>query len=158
MVISKKFSNPKCNVVSRGKQTKQVTKFKYLGYLITSDGRCTSKISKRIAMAKDTFQKMNPILANRNISMKIKIRYPFQISYNKNVLENLFPREGEEEVEEKKKKKAEGGKKTESGKRGMGWAFVDEDHQRVGEAGDKENRMEEENAGPDQEPQKGGVP
>ncbi|GFO49978.1 aspartate--tRNA ligase, cytoplasmic [Plakobranchus ocellatus] len=74
MVISKKSSNPKCNLISKGEEIKQVTKFKYLGYLITSDGRCTSEISKRIAMAKDTFQKMKPILANRNISMMTKIK------------------------------------------------------------------------------------
>ncbi|GFN96293.1 protein vac14 homolog [Plakobranchus ocellatus] len=74
MVTSKKSSNPKCNLVSKGEKIKQVTKFKYLGYLITSDGRCTSEISKGIAMAKDTFQKMKPILANRNISMTTKIR------------------------------------------------------------------------------------
>ncbi|GFN94027.1 craniofacial development protein 2 [Plakobranchus ocellatus] len=53
MVISKKSSNPECNLVSKGKQIKQVTKFKYLGYLITSDGSCTSEVSKRIAMAKN---------------------------------------------------------------------------------------------------------
>ncbi|GFO06926.1 endonuclease-reverse transcriptase [Plakobranchus ocellatus] len=74
MVISKKSSNPKCNLVSKGQTIKQVTKFKYLRYLITSDGRCTSEISKRIAMAKDTFQKMKPIIANRNISMTTKIK------------------------------------------------------------------------------------
>ncbi|GFN79410.1 RNA-directed DNA polymerase from mobile element jockey-like [Plakobranchus ocellatus] len=69
VVISKKSSNRKCNLVSKGEKIKQVTKFKYLGYLITSDDRCTSEISKRIAMTKDTFQKMKPILTNRNISM-----------------------------------------------------------------------------------------
>ncbi|GFO15376.1 retrovirus-related pol polyprotein line-1 [Plakobranchus ocellatus] len=73
MVISKKSSNPKCNLVSKGEKIKQVTKFKYLGYLITSDDRCTSEISKRIAMAKDTFQKMKPILANGNIT-KVLLR------------------------------------------------------------------------------------
>ncbi|GFN84614.1 retrovirus-related pol polyprotein line-1 [Plakobranchus ocellatus] len=74
MVISKKPSNPKCNLVRKGEKITQVTKFKYLGYLITSDGICTSEISKRIAMAKDTFQKMTTILANRIISMTTKIR------------------------------------------------------------------------------------
>ncbi|GFO50413.1 endonuclease-reverse transcriptase [Plakobranchus ocellatus] len=74
MVISKKSSNSKSNLVSKGDQIKQVTKFKYLGYPIKSDGRCISEISKRIAMAKDTFQTMKPILANRNISMNTKIR------------------------------------------------------------------------------------
>ncbi|GFO29571.1 histone-lysine N-methyltransferase SETMAR [Plakobranchus ocellatus] len=34
MVISKKFSNPKCNLVSKGEKINQVTKFNYLGYLI----------------------------------------------------------------------------------------------------------------------------
>ncbi|GFN85077.1 RNA-directed DNA polymerase from mobile element jockey-like [Plakobranchus ocellatus] len=73
VVISKKSCNSKRNLVSKGEKIKQVTKFKYLGYLITSDGRCISEISKRIGMAKDTFQKMKPILANRNISMATKI-------------------------------------------------------------------------------------
>ncbi|GFO12049.1 retrovirus-related pol polyprotein line-1 [Plakobranchus ocellatus] len=45
MVISKKSSNPKCNLISKGEKIKQVIKFKYLGCLITSDGRCTSEIS-----------------------------------------------------------------------------------------------------------------
>ncbi|GFN81373.1 retrovirus-related pol polyprotein from type-1 retrotransposable element r2 [Plakobranchus ocellatus] len=57
LVISKKPFNSKYNLVSKGEKIKQVTNFKYLGYLITSDGRCASEISKRIAMAKDTFQK-----------------------------------------------------------------------------------------------------
>ncbi|GFO17831.1 endonuclease-reverse transcriptase [Plakobranchus ocellatus] len=74
MVISKKSSNPKCNLVSKGEKIKQVTKFKYPGYLITSDGRCTGEINKRIARAKDTFQKMKPLLANRSITMTTKIR------------------------------------------------------------------------------------
>ncbi|GFO41456.1 endonuclease-reverse transcriptase [Plakobranchus ocellatus] len=73
MVISKKSSNPKCNLVSKGEKIKQVTKFKYLGSLITSDSRCTTEICKRIAMVKDTFQKMKPIPANRNISMTTRV-------------------------------------------------------------------------------------
>ncbi|GFO46641.1 endonuclease-reverse transcriptase [Plakobranchus ocellatus] len=66
MVISKKSSTSKCNLVSKGEKNKQVTKLKYLGYLITSDDRCTSEVSKRIAMATDTFQ--------RNISITTTIR------------------------------------------------------------------------------------
>ena len=74
MVVSKQSTNPRCNLVSKGETIKQVTKFKYLGYLITSDGKCITEIRKRIAMAKDTFQKMKPILANRNISMATKLK------------------------------------------------------------------------------------
>ncbi|GFN76418.1 hypothetical protein PoB_000292400 [Plakobranchus ocellatus] len=50
MANSKKSSNLKCNLVGKDEQIKHFTKFKYLGYLITSDGRCTSKISKRIGL------------------------------------------------------------------------------------------------------------
>ena len=39
MVISKKAIAPSCNLQSRGQQMKLVKKFKYLGYMITSDGK-----------------------------------------------------------------------------------------------------------------------
>ncbi|KAG1651849.1 Tyrosine-protein phosphatase 69D [Nymphon striatum] len=74
MVISKKKKNPTCNIVSKSESIKQVTKLKYLGYIITSDGRCETEVKKRIAMAKEAFHKMKPILMNRNISMTTKIR------------------------------------------------------------------------------------
>ncbi|GFO48056.1 hypothetical protein PoB_007456100 [Plakobranchus ocellatus] len=47
MVISKKSSIPKCNLVRKSEKFKQVTKINYLDYLITSDGRCTSEIKKK---------------------------------------------------------------------------------------------------------------
>ena len=42
MVISKKAIAPSCNLQSREQQMKLVKKFKYLGYMITSDGKCKS--------------------------------------------------------------------------------------------------------------------
>ncbi|GFO33009.1 endonuclease-reverse transcriptase [Plakobranchus ocellatus] len=57
MVILRKSSNLKCNLVSNGEQIKQVTKVRYLGYLITLEGRCTSEKSRRIAIVKYAFQK-----------------------------------------------------------------------------------------------------
>ena len=74
MVISKKTVNPICNLNSKGEKIKQVQQFKYLGYIITSDAKCTTEIKRRIAIAKDCFNKMSPILKNRNISMTTKIR------------------------------------------------------------------------------------
>ena len=74
MVISKKAIVPSCNLQSRGQQIKLVKKFKYLGYTITSDGKCITEIKKRIATAKDAFQKLSLILKNRNISMTTKFR------------------------------------------------------------------------------------
>ena len=74
MVVSKKIINPKCNIFSKGEQIKQVKKFKYLGHLITSDGKCVNEITKRIAISKDAFQKMKSVLTNRNITMTTKLR------------------------------------------------------------------------------------
>ena len=74
MVISKKAIVPSCNLQSRGQQIKLVKKFKYLGYMINSDGKCITEIKKRIATAKDAFQKLSLILKNRNISMTTKFR------------------------------------------------------------------------------------
>ena len=74
MVISKKAIVPSYNLQSRGQQIKLVKKFKYLGYMITSDGKCITEIKKRIATAKDAFQKLSLILKNRNISMTTKFR------------------------------------------------------------------------------------
>ena len=46
MVVSKKEINPTCNLVSNGETIKQVKTCKYLGYMITSDGRCSTEIKK----------------------------------------------------------------------------------------------------------------
>ena len=74
MVVSKKSVIPICKIKSQGEEIKQVEKFKYLGYVLTSDGRCDTEIKKRIAIAKDSFSKMKPILSNLNITMDTKLR------------------------------------------------------------------------------------
>ena len=74
MVVSKKRVNPGCRVTVDGEQLRQVTKFKYLGTMLTSDGRCTTEIKSRIAQAKAVFQKMKNLLTNKSISMKVRKR------------------------------------------------------------------------------------
>ena len=74
MTVSKKTQNPACTLQSGGQQVKQVDKFKYLGYLLTSDGRCTPEVQKRVAVAKVTFKGMTPLMNNRNIGMDTKMR------------------------------------------------------------------------------------
>ena len=74
MVISKKGQIPTCNSSCKGEKIKQTHQYKYLGFLITSDARCDIEIKKRIAIAKEAFNRMNPILKNRNISMSTKMR------------------------------------------------------------------------------------
>ncbi|GFR58185.1 RNA-directed DNA polymerase from mobile element jockey-like [Elysia marginata] len=48
MTISKKPQAPSCKIRSNGTQVKQVNQFKYLGYMLTSDGKCETHIRKRI--------------------------------------------------------------------------------------------------------------
>ncbi|GFS10292.1 retrovirus-related Pol polyprotein from type-1 retrotransposable element R2 [Elysia marginata] len=48
MTMSKKPPAPSCKIRSNGTQVKQVNQFKYLGYMLTSDGKCETEIRKRI--------------------------------------------------------------------------------------------------------------
>ncbi|GFS03660.1 endonuclease-reverse transcriptase [Elysia marginata] len=74
MTISKKPQAPSCKIRSNGTQVKQVNQFKYLGYMLTSDGKCETEIRKRIITSKTTFKKLSPLMTNRNIHMDTKIR------------------------------------------------------------------------------------
>ncbi|GFO38018.1 sperm-associated antigen 1 [Plakobranchus ocellatus] len=58
------------NVVLEGKKDQ----FKYLGSLISSDGRNNSEVASRIAQAKTNFQKMKTVLTNKNISIRTRRR------------------------------------------------------------------------------------
>lgn len=50
----------------------QVSSFKYLGNLITADGRSSQEIKYRIGQAKTAFKKKKRILASKKINRKIK--------------------------------------------------------------------------------------
>lgn len=74
MVVSKKNITPTCKIILNGKTLKQVTKFKYLGTLITPDARCTSEINSRIAQAKVAFENMGNIMKSKKISIHVRKR------------------------------------------------------------------------------------
>jgi hypothetical protein len=46
------------------KQLENVESFKYLGIILTNDGRCTSEIKCRIAMAKAAFNKKRTLFTS----------------------------------------------------------------------------------------------
>jgi hypothetical protein len=46
------------------KQLENVESFKYLGNILTSDGRCTCEIKSRIAMAKAAFNKKRALFTS----------------------------------------------------------------------------------------------
>jgi len=52
------------NITLNNQQIEQVNNFKYLGAIITSDGRCHEEIQARIAMAKTAFSKRRELLTN----------------------------------------------------------------------------------------------
>jgi hypothetical protein len=54
-----------------GVRVEQVRKFKYLGSIITEDGRCDDEIKARIAIAKDAFNKRKELLV-RKMSKSVK--------------------------------------------------------------------------------------
>jgi hypothetical protein len=73
MVISK-YENPMdCGITLKGTLIKQVKNFKYLGTLITNDGKCNKEIKARIAMAKETFYKLTNTFYNHNIRLGTKL-------------------------------------------------------------------------------------
>ena len=64
MVISLKEEPPLLNITIKGIKLKQRDHFKYLGALVSSDGRNNTEISARIAQAK-----MKTVLTNSHISI-----------------------------------------------------------------------------------------
>ena len=74
MVTSKNAEGPVCCLESKGENIKQVSTFKYLGYRSSAQGKCLQEVKTRIALAKDAFNKLKPIMKDRNISLKTKMR------------------------------------------------------------------------------------
>ena len=56
-----------------GQSVEQVSKFRYLGSLISEDGRCLDDVKTRIGMAKDAFNKREELLT-RSIRVDLSKR------------------------------------------------------------------------------------
>ena len=72
MVVSRKGENT-VNIIVERQRVEQVKRFKYLGSLITEDGRCIEDVKQRIGMAKDAFNKRRELLT-RSMSKGLKKR------------------------------------------------------------------------------------
>ncbi|GFO47644.1 RNA-directed DNA polymerase from mobile element jockey [Plakobranchus ocellatus] len=72
MVISRKQESPKCDIFINKVKLKQTEKFKYLGTIISNNGKTNREISARTAQAKINFQKMKTILTNKHISIETR--------------------------------------------------------------------------------------
>ena len=73
MVISKS-GDERCNLIMENNTIEQVQYFNYLGFYITSDGRCTKEIRRRTNLARSAFEKMGKFFKDRKISIKTKFR------------------------------------------------------------------------------------
>ena len=73
LVISKTES-PRCILKVNDQVIKQAFSFNYLGSIITEDARCVNEVKRRIAVAKSTFSKLDKVLRNRSLSMKVRLR------------------------------------------------------------------------------------
>ena len=75
-MVVKKESMPhiNCRICIKGEELKRVDSFKYLGSIITEDGRCTKDIKSRIAQAKQAFNDLRKVLCNKNMSFSVRKR------------------------------------------------------------------------------------
>ena len=73
-MVVKKESIPRidCNICIKGENLNCVDSFKYLGSIISDDGRCTKEIKSRIAQAKQAFNALRNVLCNKNMSFLIR--------------------------------------------------------------------------------------
>src|SRR5580693_9893267 len=71
MLVSKSNIGGTVSIVIDGQLVEQVNKFQYLGSMMTEDGRCTTDVKRRIAMAKDAFSKRKELLS-RNMSRAVR--------------------------------------------------------------------------------------
>ena len=64
MVVSRN-GGERVNITVEGQSIEQVSKFRYLGSLISENGRCLYDVKTRIGMAKDAFNKRKELLTRR---------------------------------------------------------------------------------------------
>ena len=74
MVISRHDTTPRLIIKIGGTTLNQVDKFKYLGTMISEDGRSDKEIRIRITQAKQSFIKLKTILTNKKLSFKTRER------------------------------------------------------------------------------------
>src|SRR6476469_1253799 len=72
MVVSRN-GGERVNITAEGQSVKQVSKFRYLGSLISEDGRCLDDVKIRIGMAKDAFNKRKQLIT-RSIRVDLRKR------------------------------------------------------------------------------------
>ena len=68
------LKNRTMKIIVEGKVLEVVQEFKYLGSIITNDGRCETDIRRRIARAKAKMVELENIWRDRDLSTALKLR------------------------------------------------------------------------------------
>ena len=74
IVTSTKSDGPLCRFMSQGDSIKQVNTLKYQGYSLNNQVKSLPEVKKRIALAKNAFNRMKPIMKDKYISIKTKMK------------------------------------------------------------------------------------
>ena len=74
MVITKRKDNPNCQLTVKGVLINQTNKVKYLGSIVTADGKSIEDVNNRIGQAKSAFKDMNNIFTSNSMSIHLKKR------------------------------------------------------------------------------------
>ena len=72
LVVTKLETMPRLTLFLKGNSIKQTEHFRYLGSLISSNGRSTNEIERRIVMAQQAFTDLGYILRNKKMSFRIR--------------------------------------------------------------------------------------
>ena len=73
MVIKKNTTDEiKCRICIDGEEIKKVKRFRYLGSIVTEDGRCINEVKSRIAQAKSTFTDLGNVLKTKKYHLKLR--------------------------------------------------------------------------------------
>ena len=74
MGVTKRRERLPVSINIEGVAIRQVEKFKYLGSLVSEDGKCDEEIRARIAMGKANFGKMRNVLTNLGLNIQLRVR------------------------------------------------------------------------------------
>src|SRR6476469_6822216 len=77
-VVVSRNGRERVNTIVEGQSVEQVSKFRYLGSLISEDGRCLDDVKTRILLAKDAINKTKELLT-RSIRMDLRKRLVKQL-------------------------------------------------------------------------------
>ena len=75
MVVSKCNEQINAAITIDGNTLEQVDSFSYLGSTLTEGGRCEKEIKTRISIAKESFKKIQNLVANQSISVGLRTRF-----------------------------------------------------------------------------------